>query len=274
MMKKNSVWRAKRPHSGEILLTGKFTPYPATQIFDNMYFIGNDAMACYLLDTSDGLVLVDCMDRGLFSYIEDGIRSLEFDPADLKHIIITHGHGDHFGDSNLFREKYGTKLYMSKVDEDFSRDPSIPRPPHRPGLDYPMDGQLKGGEDFVCGDTVVKIYDTPGHTPGCVSMIFTVYDEGRPCKIVLWGGTGVPRAMEDRKVLLESCDYFAECALREGVVGEISNHPFADNTIERLNMLRQIVDGVPHPFILGYEGYHRIELMYRNLYLESLKRTE
>lgn len=273
-MKKNTVWRLKRPHSSDTLISGDFIPYPATRIFDNMYFIGNDAMACYLLDTSDGLVLVDCMDRGLFSYIENGIQSLNFNPADLKHIIITHGHGDHFGDANLFREKYGTKLYMSKVDEDFSQDPNIPRPPHRPGLDYPMDGHLKDGEDFICGDATVKIYDTPGHTPGCVSMIFTVYDEGRPCKIAMWGGTGAPRAMEDRKTQLDSCDYFAECALQVGVVGEISNHPFVDNTIERLNMLRQIVDGVPHPFILGYEGYHRMELMYRNLYLESLKRPE
>lgn len=270
-MKRTDTWRVKRPHSSDSLVSGDFIPYPATRMFDNLYFIGNDAMACYLLDTSEGLVMIDCMDRGFFSYIESGIQSLGFDPADLKHILITHGHGDHFGDANLFREKYGTKLYMSKIDEAFSMDPTIPRPPHRPGLDYPMDDYLVGGTDFVCGDTRIKLYHTPGHTPGCISMILTVYDEGRPYKLALWGGTGAPRAMEDRKQQLESCDYFSACALEEGVVGEISNHPFVDNTIERLSVLRAIVDGVPHPFILGYEGYRRMEQMYRNLYVQSLQ---
>ena len=240
-------------------------------MFDNLYFIGNDAMACYLLDTSDGLVLLDCMEHGFFKYIENGIQSLGFDPAELKYILITHGHVDHYGDSNLFREKYGTKLYMSEKDEQYASDTSIPFSPARPGLNYPMDGHLRGGEDFICGETAIKIYDTPGHTPGCVSMIITAYDEKRSCKIALWGGTGTPQAMSDRKIQLDSCDYFAQCALKEGVVGEITNHPFVDNTIERLNVLRNIVDGVPHPFVLGYEGYRRIELMYRDLYIDSLK---
>ncbi|MBW8384110.1 MAG: MBL fold metallo-hydrolase [Youngiibacter sp.] len=270
-MERSKTWRKQHPHSCDSLLTGNFVDYPATRMFDNLYFIGNDAMACYLLDTSEGLVLIDCMDRGFFGYIENGIRSLNFDPADLKHILITHGHGDHFGDSNHFREKYGTKLYMSEKDEQFATDPSIPRPAHRPGLDYRMDGYIKAGEDFICGDTIIKLYDTPGHTPGCLSMILTAYDEGRPCKLALWGGTGAPRATSDKKTILESCDYFAECAFREGVIGEISNHPFVDNTIERLTALRNIVDGVPHPFVLGYEGYRKIELMYRGLYVDSLK---
>lgn len=270
-MNQAKYWRKAAPHSGEVLLTGGWKDYPATRMFDNLYFIGNDAMACYLLKTSEGLVLLDCMDRGFFQYIDDSIRSLAFNPADLKAILITHGHGDHYGDANLFREKYGTKLYMSKVDEDVARDPSIPRPPHRPGLDYAMDGHISEGVDFVLGDTRVQFADTPGHTPGCISMIITAYDEGRPVKLAMWGGTGSPRDYNQRPIQLQSCDRFTARCIQEGVTGEISNHPFTNNTIQRLEVLRNIVDGVSHPFITGFEGVYRMMLMYRGMYVKSLE---
>lgn len=269
----HSCWRPQRPHSPENMVKGIFKNYPATRIFDNIYFVGNDMMACYLITTSDGLVMIDCMDRGFFTYIDDGIRSLGFDPADLKAILISHGHGDHYGDANLFREKYGTKLYMSKEDEEHFWDPQMQMRP-RPGLNYPMDGFLEEGRDFVQGDTVIRIYNTPGHTPGCRSFILTAYDEGRPVKVSLWGGTGAPLPLEWRKAQLASIDYFDACCAKEGVEGGLSNHPFTDCTIERLEVLRNIVDGVPHPFLIGYRGVRKIHLMYRDLYVAALNKTE
>ena len=138
-MEHTLTWRPERPHSGENMVKGIFKSVPATRIFDNVYFIGNDMMACYLLTTSEGLLMIDCMDRGFFEYIDQGIRSLGFNPEDLKAIIITHGHGDHYGDANLFRQHYGTKLYMSKIDEAFFWDPNMEMKP-RPGLNFRMDG--------------------------------------------------------------------------------------------------------------------------------------
>ena len=266
-----SYWRKPNPHCGDNMVRGIFQDYPATRMFDNMYFIGNDMEACYLFDTEDGLFMIDCMDQGFFSYIEESIKSLGFDPAELKYILVTHGHGDHYGDSNLFREKYGTKIMINKIDEEFAMDPTRKRPPHRPALDYYMDEYFEDGDAFTMGDTRVQIYHTPGHTPGCCSFIFNVSDCGREYKLAMWGGTGAPRSLEERKQQLASCERFAEIAAKEGVAGEVSNHPFVDNTIERLNVLRNIVDGTPHPFITGYEGYRSVELLDRDMYVNSIK---
>lgn len=271
MTERSEFWRQPRPHNGDNMIKGIFKDYPATRMFDNMYFIGNDMEACYLFDTSEGLFLIDCMDQGFFDYVEGSIKSLGFDPADLKYILVTHGHGDHYGDSNIFREKYGTKIMINKIDEEFAMDPTRRRPPNRPALNYRMDEYFKDGDVFCMGETCVRIYHTPGHTPGCCSFIFNVSDCGREHKIAIWGGTGAPRQLEDRKLQLASCDSFAAIAAKEGVVGEVSNHPFVDNTIERLDVLRNIVDGTPHPFILGYEGYRSIELMYRDMYVKSIE---
>lgn len=46
---------------------------------------------------------------------------------------------------------------------------------------------------------------------------------------------------------------------------EISNHPFVDNCILRMNVIRDIADGVPNPFIIGREAYKRYEQMFYDM---------
>ena len=50
---------------------------------------------------------------------------------------------------------------------------------------------IKDGDTIRVGDTTVKMYVTPGHTPGVASMEFTVYDGGVPHKAFLFGGHNV-----------------------------------------------------------------------------------
>lgn len=246
-----------------------------TKIFDNVAFIGNESVCCFLVETSDGLLLLDCMCPENAEYIETCIRELGYDPADLKHILLTHGHGDHYGDAGYFQKKYGTRLYMSEVDEAFAHDPNNWRPPHR---DYPMpfdmDGHLVAGQDFVCGDTAIKIYDTAGHTPGCLSFILPVYDDGKKHMAALFGGFAPPLSHSMIKTGIEKIDAFARAAFEEGVDVEISNHPFNDNAVARLMLMRGIRDCLPNPFVLGYENYRRYELWIRDIYEKRLNMPE
>lgn len=186
------TWRVPRPHRpGNPAV--KAPPVPATRFFDNLSYVGNEMVGCFVLDTGSGLICLDNMEPDDALYIEQGIRDLGYDPAGLKHILITHGHLDHFGNAVYFREKYGTKLWMSKTDEVWAKDvDALPEKNVKIPLAFGMDGNLEDGQIFTLGDARIECLWTPGHTPGCMSFLFTVYDEGRPHTCALWGGHRSP----------------------------------------------------------------------------------
>lgn len=227
-------------------------PYPATRFFDQLSFIGDENVCCFLLETGDGLVLLDCMDadQRCMDIIENGIRSLGHDPGELRAILITHGHGDHWGMSGSFREKYGCALFMGEQDYLDARE----LPDFLPWrLDYPMDGYLEDMHEYKYGETAIRTVLTPGHTRGCMSFLIPVTDEGEPHLLALWGGTSLI-ANSDPEAYKRSVAAFSALCRELGVDGEISNHPFFDSTIERLELVNSIAEGVPNPFIIGTEN--------------------
>src|SRR4030095_14507422 len=68
------------------------------QVFDNLYFIGQGAVSALAVKTSAGLVIIDSLNNpSEAEYIlVEGLRKLGLNPADMKYVIITHEHGDHY----------------------------------------------------------------------------------------------------------------------------------------------------------------------------------
>ncbi len=78
---------------------------PATKIFDNVYIIGNSGTAAYIIKTSAGLLMIDAMAANqVESQVLPGFQELGLNPADVKIIVMGHGHADHFGGSPYFQE--------------------------------------------------------------------------------------------------------------------------------------------------------------------------
>ena len=76
---------------------GKMRPF---RIIGNTYFVGTYQASAHLIDTGDGLILFDTGYGNTTHMLLDSIRSLGFDPMDIKYIIHSHGHFDHFGSGN------------------------------------------------------------------------------------------------------------------------------------------------------------------------------
>ncbi len=272
-MYEKTSWR--KPNKGRPRFREEFDPLPTTRMFDQMWYVGDPNVCCFLLLTSEGFILIDCMFPGehFLGMIEQGLADAGYSGHDLKAILLTHGHFDHYGDADILREKYGCKIYLSAVDYDFVKERADnewkhpdPRFKH---VRYEMDGLLKDGDEFTLGDTTIKCVLTPGHTPGSMSFIIPVTDEGRPHYAALWGGAGlIPES--DKQAYLESLDHFDRVCDEYHVDVEIANHPFVDNAIQRLELIRCIYNGVPNPFVIGEEAFKRFQDSFRQECLQII----
>ncbi len=107
---------------------------------------------------------------------------------------------------------------------------------------------------------------------GCFSFVVPVTDEGRPHHMGMWGGSSLIQG-SDAHAYLESWKKFDAICRDYHVDGEISAHTSYDMGILRLQLVRQIVDGVPNPFVLGEEGYHYYHRRFYHM-AEQVLRTE
>lgn len=247
---------------------------PAVRFFDNLAYIGDQFIGCFAVYTADGLLLIDALFPGerYESILEEGLQALGFTGADVKAVLVTHGHSDHYGCAGYLQAKYGTKVIMSRVDEAFAKDRSLPSPFGY--MEFSADGYLADGEDYTWGGAAIHAVETPGHTPGCLSFLIPVYDEGRPHTAALWGGTGLPRSLEALHTYRESALHFTQVCDQRNVDVEIATHPFVDNSVERFEVVRHIFDGVPNPYVVGRDACRRYEKMFLDLCERKLKELD
>src|SRR5262249_3873001 len=117
------------------------------------------------------------------------IRKAGFDPKNIKYIIITQGHLDHFGGAARIKELSGARVATAEGDWRIMADYEQHLMPNLPVQRVPKrDMVLKDGDHITLGPTTMTVYETPGHTPGVVSLEFTVFDNGVPHKAFVFGG--------------------------------------------------------------------------------------
>jgi metallo-beta-lactamase class B len=223
------------------------------KVFDNLYFIGTKVHNAWALQTSDGLIVID----SLYAYATkdeqiDGLRKLGLNPATMKYLIISHGHGDHHGGAKLLQDEFGPRVVMGGPDWDLVERTQNTPPPKR-------DMVAREGQKITLGDTTVTIYLTPGHTAGTLSLIIPVKDNGRPHLIATWGGTALSRATpaESFKAYVDSAVKYRALLANLGVEGMISNHSEFDDAVGKLEKLSSRKPGDPHPFLTGADSVAR-----------------
>lgn len=213
------------------------------QVFDNLYYVGADWVAAWLLKTSEGLILMDSLYGDLVPLIEEGVTELGFDPADIRYVLVTHAHFDHAGGAKHFQDTYGATVGM--VEEDWQL--AAGKPDFR---DYPRPEKqlvIKDGDTLTLGDTTITFHHTPGHTLGVNSMQFTVYDQGRPHQAFMMGGAGLNfRGKQRVQAYVASLERIKRI---EGIDVNIPNHASSGEVFERAKALTARQPGEAHPFV-------------------------
>ena len=164
------------------------------RIFGNVYYAGDSWVCVHLIDTGDGLLLIDCGNCGNTAMLVKAIYDLGFRPDDVKWIILSHGHVDHVGGAVWFRNMFGTKLYLGEPDAVMFRE--------KPEFSFIQDSTdflndvfepdvcIREGDILSFGNLTVKCYLVPGHTEGCVALFFDGEEDGRKKHFGYYGGFG------------------------------------------------------------------------------------
>ena len=90
--------------------------FPPVRIFENLYFVGTQPASTHIIDTGDGLIMLDAGYQHSFYIVIDNMYRMGLDPHDIKYVLLTHGHIDHFGAARAVKELTGAKIALGKED--------------------------------------------------------------------------------------------------------------------------------------------------------------
>jgi metallo-beta-lactamase class B len=235
-------------------------PEPA-KVFDNLYFLGIGNVSAWALTTSDGIIVLDALDNPgeAQQYIEGGLRKLGLDPSQIKYVVVTHAHGDHYGGAQYLADKFHAHIVMSDIDWKVLEGPPRANYPANWGAPPKRDISVKNGDKLTLGDTTIEFYVTPPHTPGTISIIMPLKDGNARHVGGEWGGTAfnfAPTA-QNFATYAASAERFAKIARDKGVDVPLSNHSTYDNAFEKIAALKTRRPGQPHPFVTGPDSEQR-----------------
>lgn len=230
-----------------------------TKLFDNLYAIGRIGTVVYAITTSEGIVLIDSgyADQ-IDSVLLPGMKTLGLDPANVKYVLLGHGHGDHFGGAAYFQQR-GARVVSSEPDWKLMDTPPAQGAPAGPPAPR-RDVVAVEGQGIKVGDVTFTPVLIPGHTPGSLAYIFPVREGRNTHTAGLYGGTILtPGRISDEgmKQYISSIAHYREFARKMNVDVELQNHPLYDGMEAKLARLKERKPGSPHPFVVGRDGYDR-----------------
>jgi metallo-beta-lactamase class B len=239
----------------------KEPPLEPMQVMDDLYFVGNYWTSAWAVKTSDGLVVIDALDNAdeAKQYIQGGLLKLKLDPTDIKYVIISHAHADHYGGAQYLKDKFHAKIVMSDIDwkaleesNSESKDPLFGDPPKR-------DMAVKDGDTIKLGKTVFKLYVIPGHTLGTLATVFTVHDKGQAHRAVEWGGTAYNFGpLPDRlQLYADTTIKYRDILKQEKADVLLSNHVSYDAAEAKMKELKDRKPNQPNPFVVGEDSIDR-----------------
>jgi len=184
-------------------------PAEPFRIAGNLYYVGANDVAAFLVTGPEGHVLIDGGYPGTAPMIVESIEKLGFDVRDVRVLLNSDPHFDHAGGLAALQEASGAELWASEASaatlSSGGADPDLALPLRvlfRIGiLGYPaarVDHRFQDGDTVRVGPVALTAHVTGGHTRGCTSWSFPVRDGDRvlnvvsACSLVLLQGVGYP----------------------------------------------------------------------------------
>jgi len=175
-------------------------PFPPYRIIGNIYYVGSQGLASYLITTPQGNILINSNLEKSVPMIRESIEKLGFRFSDTKILLISHAHWDHCAGSAAIKELTGAKYMVMDADvpaiEDggklnFGRDSKFSDSGTSQYQPAKVDRVLHDGDQVKLADTVLTAHLTPGHTKGTTTWTMKVADGGKTYNVVIVGSPNV-----------------------------------------------------------------------------------
>ncbi|HEY7389996.1 MAG TPA: subclass B3 metallo-beta-lactamase [Bryobacteraceae bacterium] len=160
-------------------------PFPPYKIAGNLYYVGSEQLASYLITTPEGHILINSDFEQTVPVIRASVEKLGFKFTDIKILLGSHAHGDHMEGDALVKELTGARVMAMEQDVPALRKMTPGNKPH------PIDRILHDGDEVTLGGTTLVAHLTPGHTKGCTTWTMKVRDGAQTYNAVIIGSLNV-----------------------------------------------------------------------------------
>ena len=220
------------------------------KVADSLYFIGTKIHSAWALVGSDGIIVLEALfDYAVQDEIIDGMKKVGLDIRKVKYVILSHAHADHDGGAKLLQDRIpGVHLIYGAEDWD-----AVDKSTNHAGGKPTHDMVGTDGMKVSVGDASVQIVTMPGHTPGTLSFLFEVKDNGKPLRIAYVGCTAIPFNGDAAYYsgYLASSKKMAKAAADFGATALLSNHSEFDDAYFKSHTAASRKPGEANPFDVG-----------------------
>jgi metallo-beta-lactamase class B len=175
--------------------------YEPFRICGNLYYVGTYDLACYLVTTPKGHILINTGLAESVPMISSHVEALGFKFTDIKILLATHAHFDHVGGMAEIKKITGAKMMIHEKDAPVLADGG--------NSDYVFGGRgstfqpvtvdrlLHHNDTVKLGGMEIVVLHHPGHTKGACSFLFTINDEHRSYRVLI---ANMPSILDETKL--------------------------------------------------------------------------
>ena len=171
-------------------------PFPPFRIAGNLYYVGSEDLAAYLITTPQGNILINSNLESSPDQIRQSVDKLGFHFGDTKILLISHAHFDHCAGSAQILKMTGAKYYVMDADVpvveagghndfNYANNKDLWFPPIH------VDRALHDGDTVSLGGTVLTAHKTAGHTKGTTTWTLDETEAGKVLHVVIVGSPNV-----------------------------------------------------------------------------------
>jgi len=175
--------------------------YPPFRVAGNLYYVGSDELACYLITTPKGHILINTGVAGSDTMIRRHVETLGFKFKDIRILLASQAHFDHVGAMAAIKQETNAKMMIEEGDApvledggnsdfDFGGKGLLFEPVR-------VDRKLHDRDSILLGGMKIEVLHHPGHTKGASSFLFTVKDDKGSYRVLI---ANIPSILAETKL--------------------------------------------------------------------------